>query len=82
MDTPFSDHCGDIVVGVRIAMLLSDEPAKPHRYVFVVFSYVGNGSDKNLDGCCGGVVWTEESEPIGLPLAKEVVLHRLSTWLN
>ena len=64
MDTPFNGHCEGIVVAVRVSRLPSDEPVTPHLYVYGTFSYIGNGSAKPLDGCCGGVVWTEEFEPI------------------
>ena len=65
MDTPFNGHCEGIVVAVRIMRLPFDEPVTPQRYVFGAFDYIGNGSAQLLDGCCGGVVWTEEFEPIG-----------------
>lgn len=65
MDTPFNGHCEGIVVAVRMMRLPSDEPATPHRYVAETFDYIGNGSAQPLDGCCGGVVWTEEFEVIG-----------------
>lgn len=65
MDTPFNGHCEGIVVAVRMMRLPSDEPVTAHRYVFGTFDYIGNGSAQPLDECCGGVVWTEEFEPIG-----------------
>lgn len=65
MDTPFNGHCEGIVVAVRMMRLPSDEPATPHQYVSGTFQYIGNGSAQPLDGCCGGVVWTEEFEVIG-----------------
>lgn len=65
MDTPFNGHCEGIVVAVRIMRLPSNEPVTPQRYVFGAFDYIGNGSAQLFNGCCGGVVWTEEFEPIG-----------------
>lgn len=65
MDTPFNGHCEGIVVAVRMMRLPSDKPVTPHRYVVGTFDYIGNGSAQPLDGCCGGVVWTEEFEVIG-----------------
>ena len=65
MDTPFNGHCEGVVVAIRMMRLPSNEPDKPHRYEVGTFDYVGNGSAQPLDGCCGGVVWTEEFEPIG-----------------
>ena len=65
MDTTFNGHCEGVVVAVRMMRLPSDEPVTPHRYVVGTFDYIGNGSAQPLDGCCGGVVWTEESKPIG-----------------
>lgn len=63
MDTQFNVHYESIVVAVRIMRLLSDEPATLPRYVVGTFAYIGNGSAQPPDGCCGGVVWTDEFEP-------------------
>lgn len=65
MDTPFNGHCEGIVVAVRMMRLPSDKLVTLRRYVVGAFDYIGNGSAQALDGCCGGVVWTEEFEPIG-----------------
>lgn len=65
IDTPFNGHCDCIVVAVRMMRLPSDEPAALYRYVVGTFGYFGNGSAQPLGGCCGGVVWTDEVEPIG-----------------
>ena len=65
MDTPFNGHCEGRVVAVRMMRLPSDEPVTEHRYVVGTFDYIGNGTTQPLDGCCGGVVWTEKFEPIG-----------------
>lgn len=65
MNTPFNGHCEGCFVGTKTARIPSNEPGIPHRYIFSTFAYLGNGSERPLDGCCGGVVWTEQGEAIG-----------------
>lgn len=43
----------------------SDERGIAHRYIFGTFAYLGNRSERHLDGCCGGVAWTKQGEAIG-----------------
>lgn len=65
MNTPFNGHRVGVVVGVKMLRIPSDEPETRHRYVFGSFAYLGNGSERPLDGCCGGVAWTEQGDAIG-----------------
>lgn len=65
MNTTFNGHCEGCFVGTKSARIPSDEPGIPHHYIFGTFAYLGNGSERLLDGCCGGVVWTEQGEAIG-----------------
>lgn len=65
MNTTFNGHCEGCFVGMKTARIPSDEPGIPHHYIFGTFAYLGNGSERLLDGCCGGVVWTEQGEAIG-----------------
>lgn len=65
MNTPFNGHCKGSVVGVETVRIPSDEPGIPHLYIFGISAYLGNGSERPLDGCCGGVAWTEQGEAIG-----------------
>lgn len=65
MNTPFNGHCKGSIVGVKMLRIPSDEPGRPHRYIFGTSAYLGNGSERPLDGCCEGVAWTEQGEAIG-----------------
>lgn len=65
MDSPFNCYCNGIIFAVRMISLPSDESVTPHRYELGTFDYLGNSSAQRLDGCCRGVVWMEEFEPIG-----------------
>lgn len=66
MNTPFNGHCkGSIDCRSEDAKNPSDELGISYRYISGTFAYPGNGSERPLDGCCGGVAWTEQGEPMG-----------------
>ena len=65
LNTPVNGHVEGIVLKLDVLRIPTDEPAHPTDYIIGHCVYFGNGSDTLFDGCCGGVVWTNDFDVVG-----------------